>query len=160
MDNSLGQILLSILQVMLFISIVAGIGASVLLVLTYRDIRQLNIPAGAGFFETMRVVPLRVAIFLDLMDLALDTFAAPLAWLVLRWLRLDALKAPAMLEAIIPGTQYIPTMTLVWGATRIFNLGLPAPAPFPTATRGAATSGFAPASAVGVAVIDSRVVRR
>ncbi len=155
MDSSFGQTLLSILQVMLFVSIVAGIAASVLLVLTYRDIRRLDIPPGAGFFETMRVVPLRVAMFLDLMDLALDTFAAPLAWLVLRWLRLDALKAPAMLEAIIPGTQYIPTMTLMWGATRLLNLGLPAPPPIPTAT-----GGFTPASTAGVTIVDGRVVRR
>lgn len=152
MDSSLGQALLAVFQVLLVISVVAGIGAGVLLLLTYRDIRRLNIPDDAGFFGAMRVVPIRVAIFLDLMDLALDTFAAPAAWLLLHWLRLDQLKAPAMIEALIPGTQFIPTMTILWAATRVFNLGeLPTPTAAPA---------YATESTAGVRIIDGRVVAR
>lgn len=151
------------MRVMLLISVVAGIGASLLLFWTYKDIRKLNLPAGLGFFEAMRLIPLRVAMFLDLMDLALDTFAAPLAWLVLRWLRLDALRVTATVEALLPGTQYIPTMTLLWGATRLLNLGLPASADPSAAARSQATPDAAPSGigpAGGVTVIDGRVVRR
>lgn len=127
MSGDLAQTLRSVFQLFLWVSLVASVLAAVMLAWTYRDIRRLSIPANAGFFGTLRVIPLRVAIFLDLLDLALDSFAAPLAWLVLRWLRLDQLRAPAIVEAFIPGTQLIPTMTLLWVATRAFNLGeLPA----------------------------------
>lgn len=144
------QTLLNFLQILLYISAVAGVAAIIVLIWTYQDIRRLNIPAGAGFFETLRIVPLRVAIFMDLLDLALDTFAAPVAWLVLRWLKLDQLRAPALVEALIPGTQLIPTMTLLWVATRALNLGeLPASVsdPWPAAGGSQGT------------VIEGRVIR-
>ncbi len=127
MSGDFGQALLNFFQLLIWVSLVAGVLAALMLAWTYRDIRRLQIPANAGFFGTLRIIPLRVAIFLDLLDLALDSFAAPVAWLVLRWLRLDGLRAPTIIEDLIPGTQLIPTMTLLWVATRALNLGqLPA----------------------------------
>ena len=127
MSGDLAQTLRNFFAILVWVSLVAGVLAAVMLAWTYRDIRRLRIPANAGFYGTLRIIPLRVAIFLDLLDLALDSFAAPLAWLVLRWLRLDGLRAPAIIEAFIPGTQLLPTMTVLWFATRAFNLGeLPA----------------------------------
>ena len=127
MSGDLAQPLRNFFAILVWVSLVAGVLAAVMLAWTYRDIRRLRIPANAGFFGTLRIIPLRVAIFLDLLDLALDSFAAPVAWLVLRWLRLDHLRAPAVIEDLIPGTQLIPTMTLLWVATRALNLGqLPA----------------------------------
>ena len=127
MSGDLAQTLRNFFAILVWVSLVAGVLAAVMLAWTYRDIRRLRIPANAGFFGTLRIIPLRVAIFLDLLDLALDSFAAPVAWLVLRWLRLDHLRAPAVIEDLIPGTQLIPTMTLLWVATRALNLGqLPA----------------------------------
>ena len=127
MGGDLAQTLRSLFQLLIWVSLVAGVLAAAMLAWTYRDIRRLRIPANAGFFAALRIIPLRVAIFLDLLDLALDSFAAPVAWLVLRWLRLDGLRAPAIIEDLIPGTQLIPTMTVLWVAARALNLGeLPA----------------------------------
>ena len=127
MSGDLAQTLRNFFAILVWVSLVAGVLAAVMLAWTYRDIRRLRIPANAGFFGTLRIIPLRVAIFLDLLDLALDSFAAPVAWLVLRWLRLDGLRAPAIIEDLIPGTQLIPTMTVLWVAARALNLGeLPA----------------------------------
>lgn len=149
--------LIHIIQTLFIISFIAGVLALVFLAWTYRDIRRLKVPANAGFFGTMRVIPLRVAIFLDLMDMALDTFAAPIGWAVLHWLRLDYLKAPAVLEALIPGTQFIPTMTLAWIATRALNLGeLPASVD----TLFAQPTASSPSTSRAGMVIDGRVIQR
>ncbi len=143
------QVVINFLQTVLMISFVCGILAFIFFLWTYRDIRKLHIPANAGFFGTLRVVPLRVVIFLDLLDAALDTFAAPVAWMILRWLKLDHLMAPTIIEDLIPGTQFIPTMTLCWVGTRLLNLGeLPAPVA-DVITRAPATT-----------VIEGRVVSR
>jgi hypothetical protein len=37
-------------------------------------------------------------------------------------LGLKALRNTAVLEAIIPGTQIIPTLTLAWIGVRLFNI--------------------------------------
>ena len=154
MGGDLAQTLRNLFQLLVWASLIGGVLAAVMLAWTYRDIRRLQIPANAGFFGTLRVIPLRVAIFLDLLDLALDSFAAPLAWFILRWLRLDGLRAPAIIEAFIPGTQLLPTMTVLWFATRAFKLGeLPASAD--ATWRG--TTGLPPGQGQ---VIEGRTVRR
>ena len=125
MDSANWDVLVSIVRTLFIISLVAGALAVGLFYWVYRDARRLNIPPEAGFFGTLRIIPLHVAIFLDLLDLALDVFAAPIAWAVLRFLRLDHLRAPATIEALIPGTQYLPTMTVLWVAARVLGLGDP-----------------------------------
>ena len=153
MSGDLAQTLRSLFQLLIWASLIGGVLAAVMLAWTYRDIRRLQIPANAGFFGTLRVIPLRVAIFLDLLDLALDSFAAPLAWLILRWLRLDQLRAPSVIEAFIPGTQLLPTMTVLWFAARAFNLGeLPS-----SVGNWRDTPGLPPGQGQ---VIDGRTVRR
>lgn len=152
MGNETWQALWNLLQILLWVSLIAGVLAALMLAWIYRDIRRLHIPAHAGFFETMRIIPLRVAIFIDLLDLALDSFAAPVAWVVLRWLRLDQLRAPAIIEAFIPGTQLIPTMSVLWVATRALNLGeLPASVGDYWQPAGSPADGT---------VIEGRVIRR
>lgn len=123
--NSNWDVLFSIIQTLVIISVVAGALALGMFYWVYRDARRLNIPPEAGFFGTLRVMPLHIAVFLDLLDLALDVFAAPLSWAILRFLRLDHLRAPATIEALIPGTQYLPTMTVLWVAARALGLGDP-----------------------------------
>jgi hypothetical protein len=77
-------------------------------------IRRINIPQGAGFLEALRHTPLVVAIVLDLLDFTFDFLSAPIAWTLLTYLGLQPLRGVTVLEALIPGTQLIPTMTLSW----------------------------------------------
>src|SRR5262245_20062579 len=94
------------------VAIIAG--AIALLVMAAQSVRDIQIPEDADFFETMQLIPITIPIALDLLDLVLDVFSAPIAWIVLDMLGLGALKMITVLESIIPGTQLIPTMTLAW----------------------------------------------
>lgn len=76
--------------------------------------------ADAGFFETLRRVPLGLVVALDLLDLALDVFSAPIIWVVLDRLNLKALRQVATIEALIPISGPIPTMTICWILARRF----------------------------------------
>jgi hypothetical protein len=73
----------------------------------------------AGLFETLRATPFVVAVFLDLNDLVLDFFGAPIAWVIASRLGLGRLKQVAVIEALIPGTQLLPTFTVLWLAARL-----------------------------------------
>ncbi|MFZ0544001.1 MAG: hypothetical protein WAM60_01090 [Candidatus Promineifilaceae bacterium] len=84
--------------------------------------RHLDIPSDAGFADTLHVTPLLVVIGIDLLDLTLDVLAAPATWLILDRMGLKALRNIATIEAIIPGTQVIPTLTLAWIIVRVFNI--------------------------------------
>jgi hypothetical protein len=93
-----------------------------LLVYAYRTVRHLDIPPDAGLADTLHVTPFLVVVGIDLLDLTLDVLAAPAAWIILDRLGLKALRNVATLEAIIPGTQIIPTLTLAWIVVRVFNI--------------------------------------
>lgn len=97
--------------------------ATVGLALMWRSIRRLDVPPTAGFFTTMRYIPLPLVVLLDLLDFGLDIFAAPVSWLVLDRLGLKGLRNKAALEALIPFTQPIPTFTISWFAARTLDLG-------------------------------------
>lgn len=100
------------------IGIAALAGAIALLVMAARSVRDIQIPEDADFFETMQLIPITIPIALDLLDLALDFLAAPVAWIILDMLGLGALKMITTIEALIPGTQIIPTMTAAWIISR------------------------------------------
>jgi hypothetical protein len=85
-------------------------------------VRHLDIPPDAGLADTLHVTPFLVVVGIDLLDLTLDVLAAPAAWIILDRLGLKALRNVATLEAIIPGTQIIPTLTLAWIVVRVFNI--------------------------------------
>jgi hypothetical protein len=119
MDDGLrtfGQVVLSLIV----IGIVLG---SLLLALVYRSLRRIDVPPDADFFTTVRAVPLGLVVALDLLDLGLDVLSAPIVWLILSRFRLQALRNVAAVEALIPFTQPIPTLTLAWLAARVMNLG-------------------------------------
>jgi hypothetical protein len=104
--------------------IAMGIGlllAIILFAFAYRQIRRMNIPPDAGFAETLLLMPFVVVVFVDLLDLAFDFLAAPLAWIILDRMGLKALRNVATLEALVPFTQVIPTMTLAWIGVRLFG---------------------------------------
>ena len=90
---------------------------------TWRRVRDLDLPDDAGFFTTLRALPLVFVIGLDLLDFSLDFLAAPLAWWLLDRLGLKGLRNTASLEMLIPFTQPIPTMTIGWILARLLDLG-------------------------------------
>jgi hypothetical protein len=100
-----------------------GLVISVLL-LAYavRTMRHLDIPPDAGLADTLHVTPFIVVVGIDLLDLTLDVLAAPVSWIILDRLGLRALRNMATIEALIPGTQVIPTLTLAWIIVRVFNI--------------------------------------
>lgn len=100
--------------------------ALLLFLFVIRQIRRINVPPGSGFSETLRHTPFVVVLFIDLLDWGLDFLAAPISWIVLDRLGLKALRGISVVEALIPFTQVIPTMTLCWLGVRLgVNLDLP-----------------------------------
>jgi hypothetical protein len=110
---------------LLVIAVVALVLAGLVLALAFRALRRIRVPPNADFFTTVRAVPLSLMVGLDLLDLALDTFSAPIIWFILNRYDLKALRNVGAVEALIPITGPIPTLTLAWFAARIFKLGQP-----------------------------------
>lgn len=86
-------------------------------------VRRLRVPPEADFLAALRMTPLSVVILLDLLDFSLDIFAAPFAWALLSRLGLRPLRGVTLVEAVIPGTQLLPTMTLAWLLARVLGEG-------------------------------------
>ncbi|MEW5867827.1 MAG: hypothetical protein AB1894_01015 [Chloroflexota bacterium] len=82
-------------------------------------VRRIQLPANADFLTTLRHTPLSVVILLDLLDLSLDFLSAPFAWVLLGYLGLESLRGVTIVESIIPGTQFLPTMTAAWIVARL-----------------------------------------
>lgn len=93
-----------------------------LLLFSANKLRQLNIPPNATFAETLHYTPLVVVVAIDLLDLAFDFLAAPLSWAILDRLGLKSLRGVAAAEALIPGTQLIPTLSICWFGVRLLNI--------------------------------------
>jgi hypothetical protein len=62
-----------------------------------------------------------VAILLDVLDFSLDIFAAPVAWTILGYLGLKPLRKVTVIESLIPGTQFIPLLTVSWIVARLLE---------------------------------------
>jgi hypothetical protein len=92
-----------------------------LLLVVIRQAKKINVPEGAGFAETLLYTPFLVVVLIDLLDFALDFLAAPLAWVILDRLGLKALRGVSTVEALIPLTQVVPTMTLCWIGARLLR---------------------------------------
>ena len=74
----------------------AGFGlvlALLLLAWVIWQVRRINLPPGADFFDTLLATPLSVVVLLDLLDFSLDFLSAPIAWALLDRLGLKALEA-------------------------------------------------------------------
>jgi hypothetical protein len=90
-------------------------------VYVFTRIRRINLPPGADTLTALRMTPLSVVILLDLLDLGLDFFSAPFAWIILSKLGLGPLRGVTVAESLIPGTGAIPTMTVAWVLARVFR---------------------------------------
>lgn len=102
--------------------ILAGVSlllALALLIWILRRIKRINLPADAGTLAALRMTPLPIVVLLDLLDLSLDVFSAPVSWAILGRLGLGPLRGVTVIEGLIPGTQLIPTMTLAWLLARL-----------------------------------------
>jgi hypothetical protein len=121
MNDTLNNALLIVLVLMGASMVIALIGLLVLV----RRIRRMRIPRNAGFFSTLRAVPLALVVLLDLLDFGLDIFSAPIMWVVLDRMGLPNLRNKATIEALIPFTNVLPTFTVCWIAARLFQLGEP-----------------------------------
>ena len=100
--------------VMLIAMGVSLVLALVLILLTYRRLKRIHVPAGADFFTTLRHVPISLVLILDLLDFGLDFFGAPVGWLILSQLGLESLRGVTLVEGLLPGTQFVPTLTVAW----------------------------------------------
>jgi hypothetical protein len=101
----------------LFFGITITLAVLVFLWVIWR-VKRINIPADADFFTTLRATPFSVVLLLDLLDLAFDFLSAPIAWALLSWLGLKSLRNISVAESVIPGTQFLPTMTVAWVIAR------------------------------------------
>jgi hypothetical protein len=117
----------ALLKVLSVVAVVALILATFVLAWAFRVLSRirLRVPQNADFFTTVRAVPLSLVVGLDLLDLALDVFSAPIIWYILNRFGLQALRNVATIEALIPISGPIPTLTIAWFAARIFKLGTP-----------------------------------
>jgi hypothetical protein len=112
-----GNLSINWTDVLYLLLILMGIGVVTSLILlgwVVWRVKRINLPAGADFFTALRATPLSVVVLLDLLDLSLDIFGAPFAWTILTYLGLKPLRGVTILESLIPGTQFIPTMTVAW----------------------------------------------
>jgi hypothetical protein len=110
------RLLINVAAVIMVISLLAAV---LLLMIAIRRVRKIRVPPNAGFVATLQGTPFVVVLGLDLLDLALDVFAAPLAWGILEYLGLKGLQTVTVIESLFPGTQLIPTLTLCWLAARL-----------------------------------------
>src|SRR5215210_5251664 len=110
--------LIDLLKIFAVIAAVALVLAAVALTVAVRKLRRIRLPADADFFTAVRAVPLSLMVGLDLLDLALDVFSAPIMWVLLNRTGLQALRNTAAVEALIPITGPIPTLTIAWFAAR------------------------------------------
>jgi len=110
------KLFLNVAAVVMGVSLVLAI---ILLIIAIRQVKKVRVPPNAGFVATLQGTPLVVVLGLDLLDLALDIFAAPVAWVLLEYFGLKGLQGMSVVEGIIPGTQLIPTLTLCWIFSRL-----------------------------------------
>lgn len=114
---------ISLPDVLKVIGIVITVGLLLALLLAgwiFWRVRRIYLPAGTEFFAALRATPLSVVILLDLLDLTLDFFSAPISWVLLGRLGLEPLRTVTMIESLIPGTELLPTMTIAWVIARLW----------------------------------------
>lgn len=119
MNQDIMRTFLTYLGTAMLISLLLGL---LLLGWVAWQVKRIDVPEGADFAETLRYTPLTVVIMIDLLDFALDFLGAPVAWVILDRLGLKALRGVATVEALLPFTQLIPTMTVAWIGVRVLKI--------------------------------------
>jgi hypothetical protein len=111
------------LKIIGVVALVSLLLSAAILTVAIRKLRRIRLPENADFFTAVRAVPLSLVVGLDLLDLALESFSAPIIWFILNRSGLQALRNVASFEALIPFSGPIPTLTIAWFAARTFKLG-------------------------------------
>lgn len=83
------------------------------------QVRRIELPPDADFLTALRYTPLSVVLLIDFLDFGLDFLSAPFAWAILSWLGLKPLRGVAVVEGLLPGTHFLPTMTIAWIIARL-----------------------------------------
>lgn len=121
MDGSTSIDLTEFLYPLLILIGIALTLALLLLLWIIWRVRRINLPPDADWVTAMRATPFVVVLVLDLLDFSLDFFSAPFAWILLSYLGLKPLRAVTTIESLIPGTQFLPTMTAAWIIARFMK---------------------------------------
>lgn len=79
-----------------------------------RMVRRVTVRLDDDGLRALRSVPLALPLAIDAIDLGLDLFGAPLAWFVSNRTALKPLRGASLLEALVPGTQFLPLLTIGW----------------------------------------------
>lgn len=114
MDPIISEGLRTFLLIFIGLSLVGLVLSLILLAWIVWRVKRIPVPPDADFLTTLRYTPLSVVILLDVLDLTFDFLAAPFAWILLGYLNLQSLRTVTVVEAVIPGTQFLPTMTAAW----------------------------------------------
>jgi hypothetical protein len=104
------------------VTVISLLLAIILLVFAVDRVRRLNIPPDADFIDTLRLTPFYVVLAVDLLDLGLDFLSVPVVWVILDRMGLKALRSISAVQAVIPGTQFLPTLTACWIGVRLFKI--------------------------------------
>lgn len=117
------EIFKAFLMTFAVVSAIAFTTGLILLFAAIRRLRRIELPPNAGFWESIRAVPLSLVVAIDLLDLGLDFLAAPLVWFILRRSKLTQLRNFAVIEALLPFTGPLPTLTIAWIIARALPPG-------------------------------------
>jgi hypothetical protein len=109
-----------ILALLLVLGGILALTLALIIYILWR-IRRINLPPGADIVTTLRLTPLVVVVVLDLLDLGLDIFSAPITWVLLTRLGLAPLRLIAVIKDLIPFADVIPAMTLAWLVVRVLK---------------------------------------
>jgi hypothetical protein len=109
---------------LLFYLLLALFGSGLLLTLLVLGwviwrVKRIQLPPNADLLTALRATPLPVVILLDLLDFTFDILSIPFAWVLLGYLGLQPLRGVTVVEAAIPGTQLLPTLTIAWIVARL-----------------------------------------
>jgi hypothetical protein len=115
----------TVVEILGVIALLSLAFAALALFWALRRLRRIRVAPGADFLTTVRAVPLSLVVGIDLLDLGLESFSAPIIWFILNRLKLQGLRNIATFEALIPFTGPLPTLTIAWIVARLFNLGKP-----------------------------------
>ena len=115
------NLLQSLLIALGVVVLLTTLAAALLLWWLHRKLQLLRIATDASLGETLRSIPFLLALALDLLDMGLNLFAAPFVCFFLHrmgWMKLRNLATAA---AAIPGTQFVPILSIAWIAARVFG---------------------------------------
>ena len=100
-------------------ALLAAVAALAILWWLHRRLEPLRIARDAELADTLRRVPLLLVVALDLLDMSLNVFAAPFVWVFLNRYGWAKLRNLATAAAALPGTQFLPVLTIAWLIARI-----------------------------------------